>query len=123
MLMHAGSSRIGSGGMGDVSKAIDARLKRELAIKVIDAEQEKPARRSRSATGAINPSNVHVDANAESGVMCQYGVTAGVRTLDPIIIVDNTALEDESAGRAARARFRYTGIPARHNRYPTACFT
>jgi hypothetical protein len=36
-------ARIGSGGRGDVSKAIDTRLRRELAIKVIDAEQERPA--------------------------------------------------------------------------------
>jgi hypothetical protein len=44
--------------------------------------------------GATNPSTVHVDANAESGVMYKYSITAGGRTLDPIIIVDNTASED-----------------------------
>ena len=44
--------------------------------------------------GASNPSTVHVDAKAESGVMYKYSITAGGHTLDPIIIVDNTASED-----------------------------
>jgi hypothetical protein len=40
------------------------------------------------APGAVT---ITVDANAESGVMYKYSITAGGRTLDPIIIVDNTA--------------------------------
>jgi hypothetical protein len=37
---------------------------------------------------------VRVDRNAESGVTYKYSMTAGGRTLDPVIFVDNTALED-----------------------------
>ncbi len=41
--------------------------------------------------GAFNPSTVTVDANAESGMMYKYSITAGGRTLDPVIIVDDSA--------------------------------
>jgi hypothetical protein len=44
--------------------------------------------------GAVNPSTVHVDAKAQSGVMYKYSITAGGRTLDPIIIVDDSASEN-----------------------------
>jgi hypothetical protein len=44
--------------------------------------------------GAINPSTVNVGAKAQSGVMYKYSITAAGHTLDPIIIVDDSAPED-----------------------------
>ncbi len=41
--------------------------------------------------GAPNPSTITVDAHAQSGVMYKYSITAGGRTLDPVIIVDDSA--------------------------------
>ena len=39
--------------------------------------------------GFKNPDTVQVDAGAKSGVMYKYTVTAGGKTLDPIIIIDD----------------------------------
>jgi hypothetical protein len=41
--------------------------------------------------GAQNANTVHVDANAESGVMYKYSVNVGGKIVDPIIIVDDSA--------------------------------
>jgi hypothetical protein len=45
------------------------------------------------APGFQNPDTIVVDANAQSGKMYKYTVTAGGQSLDPIIIVDDTATD------------------------------
>ena len=65
--------RIGSGGMGDVWKAIDTRLNREVAIKLIDAEHvAEPERRRRllreaRLASALNHPNTVVIYDVHSG--------------------------------------------------------
>jgi hypothetical protein len=46
------------------------------------------------APGAKNPNVIQVDPAAKSGVMYKYTVTAGGKTLDPIVIVDDNASEN-----------------------------
>jgi len=69
-------SRIGAGGMGDVYRALDTRLNRQVAIKVLpshiagDADARARLEREARAVAALNHSNICTlyDVGSESGV-------------------------------------------------------
>lgn len=72
-------SSVGAGGMGEVYRAFDARLQREVAVKILPAtvsnDSDRLARLEREARVLASLSNPHIAAI--------YGVeeTAGVRAL------------------------------------------
>ena len=51
-------SRLGKGGMGEVYKAHDSRLNRDVAIKVSHAEFSERFEREATAVAALNHSNI-----------------------------------------------------------------
>jgi serine/threonine protein kinase len=103
--------RLGAGGMGDVYLAIDLRLGRRVALKVLSRDVEDPVRRDRflreaRAASALNhPNIVHVydigESDAGRFIAMEFVPGASLRAM----VRDRITVEDAARmiGQAARA--------------------
>ena len=117
---YEATALIGVGGMGQVYRAIDTKLKRQVAIKILppslatDGERLARFQREAEVLAKLNHPNIAAIYGLEVGQVGPVGQVAQVGAGAPFLVMELVEGEDLSqriAGRASGALARQAGIP------------